>query len=52
METFIRDFNDLMTDLTNQSRRRRVAVVCPDDERTKEAVLQALEMKAIDALLV
>ncbi|MCI6618644.1 MAG: phosphate butyryltransferase [Prevotella sp.] len=52
METFIHDFNDLLTDLSCQPRRRRVAVVCPDDERTKEAVLHALEMQAIDALLV
>lgn len=52
MEKIIKDFDQLLTDLGNQHERKRVAVVCPDDENTKKALMQALEHQAVDALLV
>ena len=52
MERTISNFDRLLTDFAQLPQRRRVAVVCPDDESTKESVLQALEYQAVEALLV
>jgi len=51
MET-IRNFDELVTHLSNRTERRRVAVVCPNDESTQYAVCRALDEGIVDAILV
>lgn len=48
----IKNFDELLSHLSSRSERKRVAVVCPHDPSTKEAVKQALDAGFIDALLV
>ena len=51
MET-IRNFDELVTHLSDRTERRRVAVVCPNDESTQYAVCRALDEGIVDAILV
>jgi len=48
----IKNFEELLVHLSARSERRRVAVVCPNDESTQGAVLMALEKGFVDATLV
>lgn len=48
----IANFTELTRHLSERSERRRVAVVCPNDESTQYAVNRALEENIIDAYLV
>lgn len=51
MET-IKNFDELVAHLNARTERRRVAVVCPNDESTQYAVCRALDEGFIDAILV
>ena len=51
MET-IKNFNELVAHLASRSDRRRIAVVCPNDPSTHEAVTRALDEGFADVLLV
>lgn len=50
--TVLKDFNELLSRLEATHLRRRVAVVCPDDESTIVSVSDALQHGIIDATLV
>ena len=48
----IQNFDELVAHLAERTERRRVAVVCPNDESTQYAVSRALDEGFIDAILV
>ena len=48
----IKNFDELVAHLASRSERRRVAVVCPNDESTQYAVCRALDEGFITATLV
>ena len=48
----IRNFDELVAHLADRKERRRVAVVCPNDESTQYAVTRALDEGFVDAILV
>ena len=48
----IRNFDELVAHLADRKERRRVAVVCPNDESTQYAVCRALDEGFVDAILV
>lgn len=50
--TVLHDFNELLSRLELMGTRKRVAVACPDDESSKEALCEALDHGIIDATLV
>ena len=48
----IKNFDELVAHLAERTERRRVAVVCPNDESTQYAVCRALDEGIVDAILV
>ena len=51
MET-IKNFDQLVSHLSQQGQRKRVAVVCASDESTQYAVARALREGVIEAIFV
>ena len=48
----IRNFEELVSHLSQRTERRRVAVVCPNDHSSQEAVARALDEGIADILIV
>lgn len=48
----IQNFDEMVEHLSARSERRRVAVVCPNDESTREAVCKAIDMGFASVLAV
>lgn len=48
----IRNFEELVSNLSQRTERRRVAVVCPNDHSSQEAVARALDEGIADILIV
>lgn len=48
----IRNFEELVSHLSQRAERRRVAVVCPNDHSSQEAVARALDEGIADILIV
>lgn len=48
----IQNFDELVEHLQARSEKRHLAVVCPNDESTQQAVMQAVDMGFADAVLV
>ena len=48
----IHNFDEMVAHLRERSGKRRVAVVCPNDEGTRTAVCQAINEGFVEAVLV
>lgn len=48
----IRTFQEMYERLAQEKRSRRIAVVCPDDECTRHAIMEALKREMADFLLI
>ena len=48
----IQNFDEMVEHLSALDEKRRLAVVCPNDESTQEAVMRAIDMGFVEAVLV